>query len=394
MIPPEDYHDEEGRLRELESYQIMDSAIEEDFDNLTKLAAEFVGTNISLVSLLDDERQWFKSRFGLDAEETPKELAFCGHAIQKPNEVFIIEDARRDERFHDNPLVTGEPYVIFYAGVPLISKNGYPLGTLCVIDDSPKELTEQQIGMLKILSNQVMKLIELRKLNHELKSVYKEIGKKNKDLKINFVKIQTLIKEIHHRVKNNMLMIANLLTFQEKEYDDPQILAALEQSKNRIQSMSLVHEKLYGSASLQDVKTHEYVNQLISFIEDTISNNLIQPKKTIDIPEDIIFDSENMSAIGLILNELITNSYKYAFKPNEDNFLELSISKDKEVYTLVYSDSGPGLPDDFDFEFCDSLGMQLIHILTGQINGEIIYTNEGKSTFHIKFKKAEPIVDS
>ncbi|RZV68780.1 MAG: GAF domain-containing protein [Flavobacteriaceae bacterium] len=394
MIAPEDYHDEEGRLRELESYQIMDSEIEQDFDNLTKLAAEFVGTNISLVSLLDDERQWFKSRFGLDAEETPKELAFCGHAIQKPNEVFIVEDARRDERFHDNPLVTGEPYVIFYAGVPLISKNGFPLGTLCVIDDSPKELTEQQISMLKILSNQVMKLIELRKLNHELKSVYKEIGKKNKDLKNNYVKIQTLIKEIHHRVKNNMLMIANLLTFQEKEYDDPQILAALEQSKNRIQSMSLVHEKLYGSASLQDVKTHEYVNQLIAFIEDTLSSNVILPKKTIDIPEEIIFDSETMSAIGLILNELITNSYKYAFKPNEDNFLELSISKDKEVYTLVYSDSGPGLPNDFDIEFCDSLGMQLIHILTGQINGEITYTNDGKSTFRIKFKKAEPIVDS
>ncbi|NND10793.1 MAG: sensor histidine kinase, partial [Flavobacteriaceae bacterium] len=125
-----------------------------------------------------------------------------------------------------------------------------------------------------------------------------------------------------------------------------------------------------------------------------LSSNVLLPKKTIDIPEEIIFDSETMSAIGLILNELITNSYKYAFKPNEDNFLELSISKDKEVYTLVYSDSGPGLPNDFDIEFCDSLGMQLIHILTGQINGEITYTNDGKSTFRIKFKKAEPIVDS
>ena len=182
MIEPGETKNEKERLRELESYGIMDSDIEEDFDNLTHLAAQICGTNISLVSLVDDQRQWFKSRYGLAAPETPKAFAFCGHAIHQPDQVLIVKDARRDERFHDNPLVTDEPFVIFYAGVPLISQNGYPLGTLCVIDDKPKELTEQQIGALRALSNQVMNLIELRKKKRQLQEKNLLLERKNEEI--------------------------------------------------------------------------------------------------------------------------------------------------------------------------------------------------------------------
>ena len=121
----------------MKSYSILDTLPESDFDDLTTIAAEICGTPISLISLLDDKRQWFKSHHGLDAIETPKEYSFCGHVINQ-DDLFVVSDARLDERFHDNPLVTGYPYVVFYAGVPLVGDNNLPLGTLCIIDHNPQ----------------------------------------------------------------------------------------------------------------------------------------------------------------------------------------------------------------------------------------------------------------
>ena len=160
--------DEKARLADLSSYDILDSIEEVDYDFLTKIASEICETKIGLVSLIDKDRQWFKSHYGLETKETPREFAFCGHAINHPNEIFVVNDARLDERFHDNPLVTGNPHVIFYAGVPLISKKGFALGTLCAIDDKPKTLSDEQINLLKALARQVSNLLELRKTNIEL----------------------------------------------------------------------------------------------------------------------------------------------------------------------------------------------------------------------------------
>ncbi len=146
MIPPKDHIKEKERLAALDSYSILDTLPEEDYDNLTAIAAEICGTPISLVSLLDNERQWFKSHHGLGATETPKEFAFCAHAINEDDDIFIVQDSRTDERFHDNPLVIGEPRVIFYAGIPLTTEEGLPLGTLCVIDHKPKLLSQGQLN--------------------------------------------------------------------------------------------------------------------------------------------------------------------------------------------------------------------------------------------------------
>jgi hypothetical protein len=152
---------EAERLRTLRAYKILDTKPEARFDELTQLAALICGTPISLISLIDTDRQWFKSRFGLDLRETPRAQAFCTHAIMQP-EMFVVPDASKDERFAQNPLVTGDLHVRFYAGAPLAARDGHLLGTICVMDREPHTLTEEQKKALQILGRLVIANIELK----------------------------------------------------------------------------------------------------------------------------------------------------------------------------------------------------------------------------------------
>ena len=130
---------EEKRLAALEATKLLDSEIDERFERITRLAANALGSDMALISLLDGSRQWFKSKVGLQATETPREQAFCSHAIQNPDDVMVVLDASEDSRFAGNPLVTGDPNISFYAGVPLVTKEGYALGTLCVLDKTSRD---------------------------------------------------------------------------------------------------------------------------------------------------------------------------------------------------------------------------------------------------------------
>lgn len=161
MKKPETPANEDQRLAALQRYGILDTLPEQAFDDLTLLASHICDAPISLVSLVDAHRQWFKSRHGIDAEETEREIAFCAHAIHG-DELFEVPNALEDERFHDNPLVTGEPKIRFYAGAPLITPNGHGLGTICVIDRKPKKLAPTQADMLMALSRQAVLLLESR----------------------------------------------------------------------------------------------------------------------------------------------------------------------------------------------------------------------------------------
>jgi signal transduction histidine kinase/ActR/RegA family two-component response regulator len=155
--------DEAERLAALQTYEILDTAPEEAFDELTRLAAQICGTPIVLVSLVDEDRQWFKSRMGLDADSTPRESSFCAHAILDQQHVLTVPDATKDPRFADNPLVTGDFHLRFYAGAPLVTPTGHALGAICAIDRVPRELDPAQREALQIIGRQIIAQMELRK---------------------------------------------------------------------------------------------------------------------------------------------------------------------------------------------------------------------------------------
>jgi PAS domain S-box-containing protein len=161
---PSEY--EEKRVSTLRLYDILDTLPEEDFDNITRLASEICQTPIALISLVDDHRQWFKSRVGLECPETPKEISFCAHAIQQ-DDIFEVVNATEDNRFRTSPLVTSNPHIRFYAGAPLVTNDGYRLGTLCVINTEPTSISLSQKNSLKILARSVMSLLELRREKKE-----------------------------------------------------------------------------------------------------------------------------------------------------------------------------------------------------------------------------------
>jgi GAF domain-containing protein len=167
---------EAERLAALKAYHVLDTETEQSYDDITTLAAHICNAPTAMISLVDEVRQWFKSKVGADRQQTSRDVAFCAHAIRQ-NKPFTVPDATKDRRFADNALVTGEPHIRFYAGIPLINPEGLALGTLCVVDHHPRRLTAEQQKALQALSRQVMALLELRRVSTHLAKALNHVKK-------------------------------------------------------------------------------------------------------------------------------------------------------------------------------------------------------------------------
>lgn len=326
------------RLRALREYSILDTLPEQEFEDITKIASEICQTPISLITLIDSDRQWFKSRVGMNDSETHRNHAFCAHALNAPYDILEVKDSREDKRFSENPLVTGDPNVIFYAGVPLVNSDGYALGTICVIDMKPRELNEMQLNSLRALSNQVVKLFELRKANRLLEESKMEMIARNKDL-------EQFAYVVSHDIKSPLRNITSLTTLLKSNLaekiteEELQIFDHLMNVTSRLKSLVDGIVEHYTGVNI-DVNKKEIIN-VAPLIHDMI--HLLDPKQehkicfTTDIEKIVI----NEVAIKQILINLISNAIKY----NNKNVvrIDIAISSTPDLYIFTIKDNGLGI---------------------------------------------------
>jgi len=340
MIEPALPVNEDFRLETLKSLDILDTESEKELDEITSLAAYLCDTEIALISLVDKDRQWFKSKYGLSICETPREQSFCAHAILASHTPLIVKDARLDERFCNNPL-TEQGIVVFYAGIPLVDKNGFALGTLCVIDSKPKELSDKQLQALKSLANQVIILFELNKKNNDLEKVEDKLRKRNKSLK-EFARV------ISHDLKMplaNVITTSDLLKLKLANDLDEETKEYFEYIKQSSFSMSdYINDVLdhYESDSLVKNKPELFkLNHLLKEITELLS---IKPDCTIHFPESNPTLECNKSALKQIFFNLIGNSIKYNDK--EHIRIDIELTEDTMFYYFKIGDNGMGIPAD------------------------------------------------
>lgn len=400
---PVDHPQENKRVEELKSYSILDTFPEEENDNLTAIASEICGTPISLVSLLDDKRQWFKSHHGLPVSETPKELAFCAHAINQPSNVLIVEDARQDERFHDNPLVTDNPYVIFYAGISLVNENGYPLGTLCVIDNKPKKLTDTQINALNALSAQVLTVMELRRKKLELEKANALLEEKNKELK-NFATIAA------HDLKAPLNSISTLSDVFNGHYSE----GISEEGKELIDMIKKSSTNLRGL--IDGVLAYSQSDKSISDTTETIPlgafslelESLYQSTGAfeLNLTSNVETVQINKSGLNQILMNLISNAIRYNDK--DKVVIDINISEEDDRYVVQVADNGKGIEPDkigsifhlFETSGTEDrfgkkgtgIGLSTVKKVVEKLGGEISVTSEVGvgTTFSFSINKGVP----
>ena len=299
---------EKERLAELLSYDVLDTEAEKLFDDLTALASQICGTPIALISLIDPDRQWFKSRVGLDAEETSRDIAFCSHAILQ-QEVFEVPDATKDERFRDNPLVTGSPDIRFYAGAPLVSPSGYPIGTLCAIDKKPNKLTKEQKQALETLGQSVVAHLELRRKNRELE--------RTSQFKSDFLSY------VSHEIRtplNAINTFSNLLEGEARRLSlPPQFSSSLSHiSKSGERLLEIVNSVLdikqieAGKMRVMPraVNTNDFFTHLFSVTRVRAEQNDITFTATIDssLPASIYLDDTKFGQVAL---NILSNAIKF-----------------------------------------------------------------------------------
>lgn len=306
--------DEAQRLATLASYDVLDTSPEAEFNDVVALAAEICAVPIALVSLVDDARQWFKARIGLDVPSTDRKISFCEHAMYS-EDVMVVPDASSDPRFAQNPLVTGDPSIRFYAGVPLVTPEGQPLGTLCVIDREPRTLNEHQLNFLRALARQTMSHLELRRSLAEARRAREETA-------LAVERQRELVSEMAHRMRNTLAIVQSLVSQSLRGASSLQDgLIAIEE---RLRALGRAQEALTrASGDNADIRT---VIRQVLFPHNVHSSE----SRFILDGDPVSLGSPQTLGLSLGLHELSTNALKYGALTRPEGRIYISWHEDAE----------------------------------------------------------------
>jgi len=400
MDPDQKIFNERERLEALNSYHILDTAEEKDFDDLTMLASAICQTPVSMVSLIDDKRQWLKSAKGVELGDIPKEYSFCARAIETAPDITVVSDANDDERFADNPFVTGPTKVIFYAGVPLVNEDGFALGSLCVIDFHKRELTDDQIAALKILGKQVMDKLEIRRKVRILEKTNKELLNSN-------VLIQKFASMAAHDIKNpltSMLLSSQALKIKSKKIENEGFEKLIDLNINSTKDLLfLVDEMLAYSKSPSLLIERKKEIDLNIVLQKVLALVNIPVNFEVSLPEETSIIKISIVAFEQIMLNLLSNAIRYNDK--ETGIIKIRFKEDTEFYNFEVEDNGMGISaayhqkifgNNFTLDISDrdnnkgtGIGLSTVKELLIVLNGSITVSSTVKqgTTFSFKIKK-------
>jgi signal transduction histidine kinase len=327
-LPAHGPSQEVARLYVLHGYHVLDTPTEARFDRVTRLLARELEVPIALITLVDAERQWFKSRLGLDAESTPREFAFCAHAIAS-DELLVVEDAHQDQRFVHNPLVQGAPNIRFYAGAPLLAPGGHRLGTLCAIDRRPRSLTREQRELLRELSEHVMDLLELRRLASLRSDVEETIQALAYDLRPSLHQVNTFA-DLVQNDPDSQLGAKSAKHLQLVQDVSIRIRKRLDAVRDFLKA-SETHET-------QPIQTEALVNEIVTKLEEPIQAQAAQVQVGA-LPAVL----GRRSQVEALFRHLIDNALKYAGPGPVRVTVRATASRDRVRFEVT--DNGPGIPD-------------------------------------------------
>lgn len=370
-----DMHGRESeRLAALERYEILDTPAEADFDDIVRVVSAICETPISLISLVGEGRQWFKGKYGTDISETTLDKSICAHALLQPG-LLEVPDTLKDERTMDNPLVAGDPNVRFYAGALLETPDGLPLGTICTLDFKPRQLDEKQKALLKLMASQVMKMLELRRLVGT-----ERLAREKSDLLAKENEI--LAREGDHRVMNSLQLVTAVLSLQSRSAVSKEAKAQLEDARGRVAAIGTVHKHLNMTGSREDVEILGFLQGLCESLKELAPPSI----EEIRVEGDrALIPSAFASTLGLVVAELVSNSFKYAYREEKKGSIGVDFKQDAGGWALRVSDQGAGVPKNFDPAKNKGVGMKVINALVRRLEADLtVDSKPGNTVFTVR----------